>query len=178
LTPARQVSGKWLLVLSIGAIIASIVFVGYAFKALAPASNGTLFGTFFISEGGRANATHSATASYNLTLTAQKGTGTILFTFISGTDLIQNHAVTFTNYTINANQISMVIGGHMVVIPWEDNDTIWNHHYNSNYIASSGPSAPAAEMRGQVSASVFGLPSNDYVEFRFAAQGGNPVAGF
>jgi hypothetical protein len=165
-------------VLSVGAIIVSIVFVGFAFKALAPASNGTLFGSFFVNDGGFSNATSGATASYNLTLTAQSGNGTILFTFLSGKDLAQSHVVSFTNYTINANQISMVIGGHTVIMPWEDNDTIWSHQYDNNYIASSGPGAPAAEMRGQVAASVFGLPSNDYVEFRFAAQGGNPSQGF
>ncbi len=176
--PARQVSGKWLLAMSVGAIIVSVVFVGFAFKALAPASNGTMFGSFFVNEGGYANATSGASGSYNLTLTANSGSGTILFTFLSGNDVVQNHVVTFTNYTIDSNKISMVIGGHTVILPWEDNDTIWNHQYDNNYIASSGPNAPPAEMRGQISASVFGLPSNDYVEFRFVALGGNPVQDF
>ncbi len=175
LTPARQVSGKWLLVLSVVTMLVSIVFVGYAFKAVAPVSNGTLFGTMFVNDGGYANATSGSTASYNVTLTAQKGSGSLLLTFLSGKDLVQNHLLTFTNYTIDTNKVSMVIGGHTVVLPWEDNDTIWNHQYDNNYIASSGPSAPQPEMRGQVSASVFGLPTSDYVEFRFAAQGGNPV---
>jgi hypothetical protein len=178
LTPARQVSGKWLFVLSLVAIIVSVVFVGYAFKALAPASNGTLFGSFFINEGGYPNASASATASYNLTLTAQGGKGTVLFTLLSGTDLIQDHAPTITNYTIDANKISMVVNGHTVTIPWEDNDTIWNHRYNNNYVASWGAKATSAAVRGHVDPSAFGLPSKDYIEFRFAAQGGNPVRGF
>lgn len=160
------------------AIIVSVVFVGFAYKALAPASNGTLFGTMFVNEGGYANATSGATASYNVTLTAQKGSGSLLLTLVSGKDLVQNHLLSFTNYTINTNVVSMAMGGHTVTLPWEDNDTIWNHLYDNNYIASGGPSAPASEIRGQVSASIFGLQAGDYVEFRFAAQGGNPIQDF
>ncbi|HYR04320.1 MAG TPA: hypothetical protein VEO75_02945 [Nitrososphaerales archaeon] len=176
--PARQVNGKWLLVLSGVVIIISIVFVGFAFKALGPASNGTLFGTVFVNEGGYANATSSATASYNVTLTAQKGTGSLLLTLLSGKDLVQNHLLSFSNYSITTTKITMVISGHQMNLPWEDNDTIWNHHYDSNYIASWGPSAPAAEIRGQVAGSVFGLPAGDYIEFRFAAQSASVAHGY
>jgi hypothetical protein len=179
LVPARQVNGKWLFVLSIVVIIISIVFVGYAFKALGPASNGTLFGTMFVNEGGYANATSSATASYNLTLTAQKGTGSVLLTLVSGKDLAQNHhLLSFTNYSITTSQVSMVIDGHVLTIPWEDNDTIWHHQYDSNYIASGGPSAPPAEVRGQINGSYFGLPTTDYIEFRFAAQSASVAHGY
>jgi hypothetical protein len=178
LTPARQVNGKWLLVLSVVVMIISIVFVGYAFKALGPASNGTLFGTLFVNAGGYANSTSGATASYNVTLTAQKGSGTLLLTLLSGNDLVRNHLLSFANYSITTSQITMVMGGHSTTMPWEDNDTVWNHQYDSNYIASWGPSAPPAEIRGAVAASVFGLPEGDYVEFRFAAQGAGVANGF
>ncbi len=156
----------------------SLVFVGYAYQALAPASNGVLFGTLFVNEGGYSNATSTQTASYNATLTAQKGSGSLLLTFLSGTDLVQNHLLYFTNYTINTSQVSMAISGHTITIPWEDNDTVWNHQYDNNYIASWGPSAPAYEVRVAITGSVFGLAATDYIEFRFAAQGGNPVQGF
>jgi len=178
LTPARQVNGKWLLLLSLFVIIISIVFVGYAFKALGPASNGTLFGTMFVNEGGNANATSGAVASYNVTLTAQRGTGSLLLTFLSGKDLVQNHLLSFSNYSITTTKITMVISEYAMTIPWEDNDTVWNHHFNNNYIASWGPSAPGAEIRGQVAGSVFGLPTRDYVEFRFAAQSANVAHGY
>jgi hypothetical protein len=177
LTPARQVSGKWLFVLSLVAVVVSIVFVGYAFKALGPASNGTLFGTMFVNEGGYANATSTSTASYNLTLTAQKGSGSVLLTLISGKDLAQAHLISFTNYSITTSQIKMVVGSHSISIPWEDNDTVWSHHYDNNYIASWGPSAPPEQIRGQISGSYFGLPSTDYIEFRFAAQSANVAQG-
>ena len=133
-----------------------------------------MYGTLFVNEGGYSNATASATASYNVTLTASNGNGSILFTLLSGTNLIQNPLLTMSSYTISVNQISMTIGGHSVLLPWEDNDTVWAGLYNNNYIASWGPSAPAYEVRGQVSPSIFGLPSNAYVEFRFEAQGGEP----
>lgn len=172
MVPAKTVSGSWLLVLSVGAIIISIAFIGVAYVALSPKQGGTMFGTLFVNEGGYSNSTASATASYNATLTATNGNGSILFTFLSGSDLIQNHLVSVTNYTINVNQISMTIGGHTVILPWEDNDTVWAGVYNNNYIASWGPSAPGYEVRGQVSPALFGLPSNAYVEFRFEAAGG------
>jgi hypothetical protein len=175
LVPAKQISGRWLLALSVGALIVSFAFIGFAYEALSPSSNGTLYGTLFVNEGGYSNATASATASYNATLTAAKGNGSILFTFLSGTDLVQDHLVTITNYTISTNQVSMTIAGHLALLPWEDNDTVWAHEYDSNYIASWGPSAPTYELRGQVSPSIFGLPASDYVEFRFAAQGGEPA---
>jgi len=175
LVPARQVSGKWLLVLSIVALVIGLVFVGFAYQVLAPASNGVLFGTLFVNTGGYSNATSTETASYNVTLTAQKGSGSLLLTFLSGTDLVQNHLLAFSNYTIATGQVTITIGGQALTLPWEDNDTIWNHQFDSNYIASWGPNAPAAEMRGHVTDSAFGLPSTDYVEFRFQAQGGEPV---
>jgi len=176
LVPARKLNGRILLALCIGAVILSLVFVEFAYVVLSPKQTGTMYGTLFINEGGYSNATASATGSYNATLTAENGNGTVLFTFISGTDLLHNHLVPITNYTITVSQISMDIGGHMVVLPWEDNDTVWAHQYDNNYIASMGPLAPGYEVRGQVSASVFGLPANNYVEFRFYAAGGNPNA--
>jgi len=175
LIPAKKVSGKWLLVLSVGAIIISLAFIGVAYVALSPAEGGTLYGTLFVNEGGYSNATASATASYNATLTAHNGNGSILFTFLSGTDLLQEHLYSMTNYTVSINQVSMTLSGRSVTLPWEDNDTVWAHQYDSNYIASWGPSAPAYEVRGSVSPSIFGLPAGDYVEFRFAAQGGEPA---
>jgi hypothetical protein len=175
LIPAKTVNGSWLLVLSVGAIIISIAFIGVAYVALSPKQGGTMFGTLFIDEGGYSNATASATASYNATLTAENGNGSILFTFLSGTDVIQNHLLAMSNYTISVNQISMTVGGHSVLLPWEDNDTVWAGVYNNNYIASWGPTAPAYELRGQVSPSIFGLPPNSYVEFRFEAAGGEPA---
>ena len=178
MVPARKVSGKWLLVLSAGAIIVSLAFIGLAYVALSPASNGTLFGTLFVNAGGYSNATGYATASYNATLTAQNGNGSVLFTFVSGTDLVKVPLLTIHNYTISTNQVSMVTGGQSVVLPWEDNDTVWAHLYDSNYISSWGPSAPAYEHRGQISPSIFGLPAGDYVEFRFAAQRGASAVGF
>jgi hypothetical protein len=175
LVPAKTVNGSWLLVLSVGAIIISFAFIGVAYVALSPKTAGTMFGTLFINEGGYSNATSSATASYNATLTANNGNGSILFTFLSGSDLVQNHLLTMSNYTISVNQISMTVGGHSVLLPWEDNDTVWAGVYNNNYVASWGPTAPGYELRGQVSPSIFGLPPNYYVEFRFEAAGGEPA---
>lgn len=172
MVPAKAVSGKWLLVLSVGAIIISLGFIGFAYVALSPAQGGTLYGTLFVNDGGYSNATAGATASYNATLIARNGNGTILFTFLSGTDIIQHHLLEITNYTITVNQVYMTIGGHSVLLPWEINDTVWGGQYDNNYIASWGPSAPAYELRGQVSPSIFGLSGNAYVEFRFEAQGG------
>lgn len=91
-----------------------------------------------------------------------------------GTDLIQDHLISISNYTISVNQISMTIGGHSIIMPWEDNDSVWAGLFDNNYIASWGPSAPSYELRGQVSPTVFGLPPGDYVEFRFQAAGGEP----
>lgn len=175
MTPAKSVSGKWLLVLSVGAIMLSLAFIGLAYVALSPAQTGTLYGTFFVNEGGYSNSTAGATASYNVTLTATSGNGSVLLTFVSGKDLLSDHLLDMTNYTVTVNQVSMTLGGHSVVLPWEDNDTVWAGKYNSNYIASWGPSAPGYELRGQVSPSIFGLPSTDYIEFRFAAAGGEPA---
>jgi hypothetical protein len=174
LVPAKTVNGSWLLALSVGAIIISVAFIGVAYVALSPKEAGTMFGTLFINEGGYSNSTAGATASYNATLTANNGNGSILFTFLSGTDLMQDHLLSMTNYTISVNQISMTVAGHSVLLPWEDNDTVWAGVYNNNYIASWGPTAPGYELRGQVSPSIFGLPPNSYVEFRFEAAGGEP----
>lgn len=174
MVPAKSLNGKWLIVLGVGAVVISLAFVGVTFVALSPSQGGTMYGTLFVNAGGYSNSTVGATGSYNVTLTAKNGEGQVLFTFLSGTDLVKNDLLTFSNYTITVNQISMTIGGHAIVMPWEDNDTVWAGEYNNNYIASWGPSAPAYEMRGTLSPSTFGLPANDYVEFRFQALGGEP----
>jgi hypothetical protein len=174
MVPAKTMSGRWLIVLSVSAIVLSMAFIGVAYVALSPAQGGTLYGTLFVNEGGYSNATGTASGSYNATLDAQNGKGTILFTFLSGTDLIQEHLVDIANYTISVNQITMWIGGHQIIMPWEDNDTVWAGQYDNNYIASWGPSAPGYEMRGTVSPSTFGLSNSYYVEFRFEALGGEP----
>ena len=173
MVPAKTVSGSWLLVLSVGAIIISIAFIGVAYVALSPKQGGTMFGTLFVNEGGYSNSTASATASYNATLTANSGNGSdpVHVPFgdrprpepPAGHEQLHDQSV---------NQISMTIGGHTVLLPWEDNDTVWAGAYDNNYIASWGPTAPGYELRGQVNPSLFGLPSNAYVEFRFEAEGG------
>ena len=168
-------NGKWLIVLGIGAVIIALAFIGVTYVALSPSTQGTLYGTLFVNTGGFSNATSSSTASYNVTLTAKNGSGEILLTYLSGSsDLVKNDLLPISNYTISVNQVSMYVGGHEAVLPWEDNDTVWAGQYNSNYIASWGPSAPSYEMRGQVTPAIFGLPSSDYVEFRFMALGGEP----
>lgn len=176
MVPAKAIDGRWLLVLSVGALIVALAFVGVAFVALSPSQGGTLYGTLFVNEGGYSNATASITASYNATLVAKGGNGTILFTFLSGTDVLQQHLVTMSDYTITVNQVSMTLNGQQLILPWEINDTVWAGQYDNNYIASWGPSAPSYELRGQLSPSVFGLPSHDYVEFRFEALGGEASA--
>jgi len=166
-----MLSGKWLIVVAVAAILVSVAFVGLAYQLLAPARTGVLYGTLFINESGRSNVTSSATGSYNATLTAKNGNGTLLLTFLSGTNLIKVPLIAFSNYSVTIGRISMTISGHPVVLPWEDNDTVWAGQYNNNYVASWGPSAPAYEVRGQISPEVFGLPAGEYVEFRFQALG-------
>ena len=168
-------NGRWVIVLGVGAVIIALAFVAVTFIALSPSQEGTLYGTLFVNTGGYSNATASSTSSYNVTLTAKSGHGEVLLTYLSGTqDLVKENLFPITNYTISITQVSMVVGGHQAVLPWEDNDTVWAGHYDSNYIASWGPSAPSYEVRGQVSPAIFGLPSSDYVEFRFMALSGEP----
>jgi len=155
-------------------LVVALVFVGLTFQVLAPGTTGTMYGTLFVNEGGEPMAPSAPTASYNATLTVQNGVGTVLLTFLSGQDLVPNHLIAISNYSINTDKISMIIKGNSVVLPWEDNDTVWNHLYDNNYIGSVGPLANQNETRGVISPSVFGLPAQDYVEFRFQAQGGNP----
>jgi len=174
LTPVKKVSGRWLLVLSVGAIILSLAFIGVAYVALSPVEGGTMYGTLFINEGGYSNATASVTASYNATLTAHNGGGQILFTFLSGTDILQTHLVSISNYTVGISQMSMTLNGHPVVLPWEDNDSVWAGQYDNNYVASWGPTAPTYEQRGTIAPAAFSLPTGNYVEFRFEAEGGEP----
>lgn len=171
---AKQVSGRWLVVFCAASLVVALVFVGLTFQVLAPSTTGTMYGTLFVNEGGQPMAA-DPTASYNATLTVQNGAGTVLLTFLSGQDLVPNHLIPISNYSIDTNKITMTVKGAAVVLPWEDNDTIWNHLYDNNYIGSQGPLANLNETRGVISPSLFGLPSHDYVEFRFEAQGGNPT---
>ena len=147
--PAKTVRGSWLLVLSVGAIIISVAFIGVAYVALSPKEGGTMYGTLFINEAGMSNST----AGYHTAPTTRRSrppTGTARSsspscrgqTFCEPPRLDQQ-------LHISVNQISMTIGGHPVVMPWEDNDTVWAGQYDNNYIASWGPSAPSYELRGR-----------------------------
>ena len=52
----------------------------------------------------------------------------------------------------------------------EQNDEIWNHQFDNNYIASWGGFAPENEIKGVISPIIFpGLPDFWYVELRIPA---------
>jgi hypothetical protein len=127
----------------------------------------------------RAPGQSASSASYNVSVSAVNGVGTLTLTRIGGPeDLVVNHSYPVTDVLVSPYNITMMVAGSNVSMGWITTANIWtalNASYsaasgigksaawndlNSSYVAASGPGADANTTIGQFSPSVFNLPTN------------------
>jgi hypothetical protein len=171
----RRMSGLTLIVLLMvtvvaagGLTIASIYLNGSSTKTASLLGVVTIY------------TTAENSASYNASLNAKSGDGTLSLTQVKGsTDPITVHTYDLSNVLISPYNITMTISGANVSLGWVTTSTMWsalNDSYgsesgiasshiwndlNSSYVAASGPGSAANQTIGHFSPSVFQL-SNDY----------------
>jgi hypothetical protein len=166
--PDRRISGKTFVIILVVAVAAGLILTVLSiYLNAAPSGTATMTGTLVISSTGEFASGSSAgayTTTYNVTLDAVSGSGTMNLTQLSGpADLLQQHDFTITNFLVSPNNLTMTFSGNSVNLGWINNSTLWKS-MNDTYIGASGPSAAANEMRGSISPADFpGVPQGYYV---------------
>ncbi len=121
----------------------------------------------------------ATSASYNVSVSARDGAGTMTLTQIRGTTgLLANGTYQVTDVLVSPYNITMNVSGSNISLGWITTSTIWtalNASYsaasgvgrgaiwndlNSSYAAASGPDAAANATIGEFSPSVFHLPTS------------------
>jgi hypothetical protein len=166
--PEKRISGRiFLIILIIGAVAGVALTAGSIYLNAAPTGTASMTGTLFISSAGQLTSGGSGpayVATYNVSLAAISGTGTMNLTLLSNTtDLLQQHEFQVTDFVVTPNNLTMTFSGANVNLGWINNSTVWNS-LNATYTGASGPNAPANELRGSINPTDFpGVPSAYYV---------------
>jgi hypothetical protein len=166
--PEKRISGRsFLVILIIGAVAGVALTAGSIYLNASPTGTASLTGTLFVSSAGQLTSAGSAptyVATYNVSLAAIAGTGTMNLTLLSNTtDVLQQHEFQVTNFVVTPNNLTMTFLGTNVSLGWINNSTVWNS-LNATYTGAWGPSAPPSELRGSISPTDFpGVPSSYYV---------------
>lgn len=161
-------SGRtFLIILVLGAIVGVALVGASVYLNAAPSGTASMTGTLFVSSSGSLVAGGlgaNIVASYNVTLTAVSGSGTMNLTALGNSvDMLQQHEFRVSNFAVSPNNLTMVFSGSSVNLGWINNSTVWKS-FNETYIGAWGPSAPSGELRGSISPGDFpGIPSSYYV---------------
>ena len=146
-------------VAGVGLTVASIYINGSSSKTA------SMTGTLFVSSSGQlAPGPSGYTATYNVTLSATSGSGTMNLTLISNsTDVLQQHEFDVSDFLVSPNNLTMTFAGSSVNLGWINNSTVLTSA-NGTYTGSWGPAAPANELWGSIRPDDFpGIPSGFYV---------------
>ena len=127
-----------------------------------------MVGSLFVSDAGQARPGPGYTATYNATLIAINGSGSLNLTLLKGTgEALTVHSFVVSKLLINTSSASMLLNGRPMSLAWTDKDTVWNGNFSLFYIASWGPSAPQNQIKGNITPSLFqGLQPGFYLELR------------
>jgi hypothetical protein len=157
-------SGTIFIVILVVAVILGVLLVfGSLYINGSSTTNTSMTGVLLADDSGQYNGVGGHVTTYNVTLTAKGGVGSLNLTLISnGTDLVKTHMFAVTNLTVSPYNLTMTMDGQAVNLGWISNSTVWKP-YNNSYIASLGPAAPPDELYGSINASLFpGITSNYY----------------
>jgi hypothetical protein len=166
--PEKRISGRiFLIILIIGAIAGVALTAGSIYLNASPTGTASMTGTLFISSAGQLKSGGSGSvyvATYNVSLAAISGKGTMNLTLSSNTaDVLSQHEFQVTDFVVTPNNLTMTFLGASVNLGWINTSTVWRS-LNATYVGASGPNAPATELRGSISPTDFpGVPSSYYV---------------
>jgi len=166
--PERRITGRTFLIILVIGVIAGVALVaGSIYLNGAPTGTASLTGTLFISSAGSFSPGDLQTyvaATYNVTLTAVSGNGTMNLRILdNGTDMLQHHDFPVGSFVLSPNNLTMSFSGASVNLGWINNSTVWKS-LNETYVGAWGPDAPASQVRGSISPADFpGVPSGYYL---------------
>jgi hypothetical protein len=166
--PERRIGGGVLIIiLVVGAVAGVALTVASIYINGAPVKTASMSGTLLISSSGQLPTSGSDpayTATYNVTLAAVSGTGTMNFTLVSNsTDLLSQHGFAVSDFLVSPNNLTMVFAGNSVNLGWINNSTVltWT---NATYTGAWGQNATRSEVWGTIRAADFpGVPAGYYV---------------
>jgi len=156
------------LLVSLTLVVAIVLTVALlVFQTIQPAGM-IMHGSLFVSDAGRSHGGFEYNAEWNATLTMKGRAGVLrLVLHIGIGDALEKHDYTVTDFVKDSSKISMKIEGQLVVLIWQETETVWNHAYDRYYVASWGSDSPLEEIRGTISPLIFpGLVEHYYVELR------------
>lgn len=162
---SRRVSGRTVAIILVLALVLGVILtIASVFINGAPTKTASLTGVLEVYGAGKYTGPTQYDASYNVTLVAKAGLGTLNLTKAGGA----SDPVTVTSYAISgfimsAYNLNMTLSGSNMTLGWINNSTVWNN-VNASYVAATGPSAPADQLTGTTAQSAFpGLSSGDYI---------------
>lgn len=95
-----------------------------------------------MSDAGRSLGGFQYNAEWNATLVVENARGTLKLVLDTGLgDALTKHEYLVSDFIVDANKINMRIDGQPVVLIWIENEVVWEHAYDRQYIASWGSDA-------------------------------------
>jgi hypothetical protein len=164
-TQGRRMSGRlFIVLLVVGVAVGILLVIGSLLINSSSTTTTSMTGVLLADDSGQFNGLGGHVTTYNVTLAANGGVGSMNLTLIgNGTDIIQNHIYDVSGLTLSPYNLTMTLNGQAVNLGWISNSTVWKA-YNNSYIASTGPAAPPDQLYGSISPSLFpGIKSNDYL---------------
>lgn len=175
-----RIKGMTLIIILIVAVVAAgALTVASVYLNGSSTKTASLTGVLTVYPSASGPVSSANSASYNVTVNAKDGNGTLLITQISGeSDLIPDHNYTLTDVLVSPYNVTMMVSGSNVSLGWITTSTLWsglNSSYatasgvsstgywndlNSSYVAASGPDTPSNVTVGEFSPSVFHLPTS------------------
>lgn len=163
--PSRRISGRTIAIIMVLALVLGVILVfASVYVNGSSTKTASMTGLLEVYSGGEYAGPNASTATYNVTLVAKSGVGTLSLIRIGGS----SDPVTMSNYSISGFILSpyvlnMSISGSNMSLGWVNNSTVWKNA-NASYVAAVGPNAPANQLAGTTSQSVFqGLSPQDYI---------------
>lgn len=163
--PSRRISGRTVAIIMVLSLVLGVILVfASVYINGSPTKTASMTGLLEVYTGGEYTGPNASAASYNVTLVAKAGTGTLSLTKVGGS----SDPVTLNNYSISGFILSpyalnMTLSGSSMSLGWVNNSTVWTD-VNASYVAAVGPHAPASQLAGVTNQSAFqGLSSQDYI---------------
>jgi len=163
--PSSRISGRTVAIIMVLALVLGVILVfASVYVNGSSTKTATMTGLLEVYSGGNYTGAASYTASYNVSLIARSGVGTLNLTKIGGS----SDPVTVKNYPISGFILSpyvlnLTLSGSSMSLGWVNNSTVWKNA-NASYVAATGPRAPADELAGTTTQVAFqGLSSQDYI---------------
>ncbi len=161
----RAISGKIVVLLILIAAAAGPATI-YAYLNLIPHATDSILmtGSLRVNGHGQAEGGSGYSATYNASLSAKSGSGSLNLTLVAGDrDLLLQHQYRISDLIANDTAVSLLLDGQRVMLELITNDSSGGNQFSGSFVALGGPN----EQMGTISPSNFGGLGSQYdVELR------------